>query len=203
MIYLSCLPLNPASRQVQAEMRNPYEMHRTLSRAFGDAKDAYHAARCLFRVDEVNTAPGPRLLVQSLTRPDWDYLDARYTVAVPVVKEFAPEFQEGQPLAFRLRANPTVCREGKRLGLYKDEERQNWLARKGKAQGFQVRRALIQLEDQSRFEKNGAGCVTLSAVCFDGVLTVTDPAAFRTAVESGIGRAKAFGFGLLSLARPR
>jgi hypothetical protein len=38
-------------------------------------------------------------------------------------------------------------------------------------------------------------------VRFDGVLVVTDPALFRETVANGIGSGKAFGFGLLSLAR--
>ena len=38
------------------------------------------------------------------------------------------------------------------------------------------------------------------AVEFQGVLTVTDSALFRTTFTTGIGSAKAFGFGLLALA---
>ena len=38
------------------------------------------------------------------------------------------------------------------------------------------------------------------AVQFDGVLQVTDPDKLVAAVETGIGSAKGFGFGLLSLA---
>jgi len=36
MIHLSLLILNPRSRQIQAELRDPYQMHRTISRAFGE-----------------------------------------------------------------------------------------------------------------------------------------------------------------------
>ncbi len=39
-----------------------------------------------------------------------------------------------------------------------------------------------------------------TVVRFDGVLEVTDPAALAAAVRDGLGSAKAFGFGLLSLA---
>lgn len=38
-------------------------------------------------------------------------------------------------------------------------------------------------------------------VRFDGLLCVTDPETLVEAVRQGIGPAKAFGFGLLSLAR--
>lgn len=40
----------------------------------------------------------------------------------------------------------------------------------------------------------------LFSVRFDGILTVTDQALFRTTLEKGIGSAKGFGFGLLSIA---
>jgi CRISPR system Cascade subunit CasE len=39
------------------------------------------------------------------------------------------------------------------------------------------------------------------AVRFEGILCVTNPEQFVATVESGIGSAKSFGFGLLSLAR--
>ena len=37
-LYLSRLILNPRSRQVMSEMAHPYEMHRTLMRAFPEAR---------------------------------------------------------------------------------------------------------------------------------------------------------------------
>jgi CRISPR system Cascade subunit CasE len=40
-------------------------------------------------------------------------------------------------------------------------------------------------------------------VQFEGDLEVTDAAAFRAALAQGIGSGKAYGFGLLSIARPR
>jgi CRISPR system Cascade subunit CasE len=49
------------------------------------------------------------------------------------------------------------------------------------------------------FEKNGQPGLH-SAVEFDGVLTVTDPAEFHRTFTLGIGSAKAFGFGLLVIA---
>ena len=41
--------------------------------------------------------------------------------------------------------------------------------------------------------------VTLLQATFEGVLTVTDAAAFRNALTKGIGRAKAYGMGMLTV----
>lgn len=201
MIYLSRLLLNPRSRQVQAELRDPYQMHRTLSRAFADDKDEYAQARCLFRVDESPNEPDLCLLVQSRLRPNWDRLMVadRYLVAPPEIKEVDLSFSVGQMLAFRFRANPTVRREGKRLGLYRDEERLTWLARKGELHGFRPCQVAVRKEDTLRPSAATGHEATLNAVRFDGTLFVTDPGKFLEALEGGIGSGKGFGFGLLSL----
>ena len=41
--------------------------------------------------------------------------------------------------------------------------------------------------------------VSLNVVQFDGILTVSDSAAFLRALSGGIGKAKAYGLGLLSV----
>ena len=90
MIYLSCLPLNARSRQVQKELRDPYQMHRTLSRAFGDEGAEYREARCLFRVDAASRGAGLTALVQSRAMPDWNFLTAMrdYLCGTAAVRKF-------------------------------------------------------------------------------------------------------------------
>ena len=44
--------------------------------------------------------------------------------------------------------------------------------------------------------------MTLGVATFEGVLEVTDPDALRRALTHGIGRGKAYGCGLMTLARP-
>jgi CRISPR system Cascade subunit CasE len=41
--------------------------------------------------------------------------------------------------------------------------------------------------------------ITLASVVFDGLLRITDAAEFRETLGCGIGTAKAYGFGLLSV----
>ena len=45
--------------------------------------------------------------------------------------------------------------------------------------------------------------VTLDGVTFEGVLEVTDAEKFREALAKGVGSGKAYGFGLLSVAKAR
>ena len=57
-----------------------------------------------------------------------------------------------------------------------------------------VERSLVEF-------RRGNGLVRLSIATFEGVLEVSDPQALRHAVVNGIGRGKAYGCGLLTLAR--
>jgi len=210
-MYLTRLILNPRNRRVQKEIADPYQMHRSIMRAFPDDL-VTEKERALFRIDAPRGRP-PSLLVQSLGRPDWSWLaedGARgYLLATdepnPWVKEFALEVKPGQVLAFRLRGNPTVKRGGKRLGLYREEEQVAWLGRKAEQGGFRVLSATTSAEKlvggvvhrESRKDH-----LQLLSVQFDGLMQVIDADCLRRAVQKGIGSGKGFGFGMLSLAPP-
>lgn len=202
-MYLSCLELDPRCRQVRAELRNAYEMHRTLSKAFGDERLQWDAARCLFRVEE---EPQVRVLVQSRFAPDWGCLSVSpdYLCAPPTIKSIEFCFAAGQTFAFRLRANPTVKRNGdkNRVGLYGEQEQLEWLRRKADAAGFRLQQAVLSKEEAVVCRVVEGQQAQFSAVRFDGILDVIDPTLFLSAVEGGVGAGKGVGFGLLSLARP-
>lgn len=206
MLYLSLLTLDPRSRRVQTDIHDPYQMHRTLSKAFGEGDEVQQAARCLFRVEE--TPHGWRVLVQSRTPPAWDRLtiDSQYHLAPPQQKTFAPSLSPGQTFAFRLRANPTKRQSAKpegrslgdRVGLYDEEERLAWLTRKAAAHGFTLCSVTQTSEVRPECRAKDRRAV-FSAVRFEGILRVTDPTLLADALSSGIGAGKGFGFGLLSL----
>jgi CRISPR system Cascade subunit CasE len=211
-MYLSRLILNPRSRRVQKELSDPYQMHRSIMRAFPDDLESGEE-RVLFRVDTPRGGGRLTLLVQSQGRPDWSWLaqdeGARgYLLETeepnPWVKEFAPQFNPGQVLAFRLRANPTIKRKGKRLGLYRDEEQISWLTRKAEQSGFRllsVRTANATILGGVAHRDSTDDNLRLLSVQFDGLLEVQNAELLRLAARDGIGSGKGFGLGLLSLAR--
>jgi CRISPR system Cascade subunit CasE len=216
-MYLSRLILNPRNRRAQRELSQPYEMHRSIMRAF-PANLKGSEERILWRVDD-DPRLGVILLVQSWDAPNWSWLMEDgvqgYLLSTPDanpgVKPFQLQPASGQVLRFRLRANPTAKRyfaesgDHKRVGLYKEEEQIAWLERKAEPAGFRVLSVNLAPDDQRAGQKREDGrthTLTLLAVRFDGLLEVTDAAKLENAVQSGIGSAKGLGFGLLSLAPP-
>jgi CRISPR system Cascade subunit CasE len=197
-MYLSKLSLDPRSRQVVSELNNRYQLHRTVMSAF----DPEEPGRVLYRLEQPRARP-PHLLVQSPGPPDWSHVAGeRYLRAPPECKEFTPAFHGGQRLLFRLRANPTVKREGSRLGLLEDEDQRHWLERKGKANGFDPLDFRNTPEGFLRMERDSR-TLTFYSVLYEGILQVHYPQEFLAALRSGLGPAKGFGFGLLSAAAVR
>lgn len=218
-MYLSRLILNPRSRRVQREIVDPYQMHRSLMRAFPDDLSEGDE-RVLFRLDPHPRTAELTLLVQSWTLPDWSWLadpgTRGYLLPIldnPAVKSFDLNLTPGQVLSFRLHANPTIRRKftdgtRQRVGLYREEEQRAWLERKAEQSGFRVLFAQTSRRDEVkgvilRKDTGARHKLCLLAVCFDGMLQVVDPDRLRHAVCRGIGSGKALGFGLLSLAPAR
>lgn len=199
-MYLSKLILNLRSKQVRKDVINPYDMHATLSWAVANAEEE----RVLWRLEDDRRTP--TLLVQTLTPPDWNALLIRHHDYAQVdsksPKHVELELELGQLLRFRLRANPTVTKNGKRYGLSKLEEQLEWLTRQGKRHGFEVPGAIVSSSDWLSFKKSGVPhTISLQAVTYDGHLRVQDPERLHVAIERGLGHAKALGFGLLSIAK--
>lgn len=229
-MYLSRLILNPRSRQVRRELADPYEMHRTIWQAFPQGvfkidRQKKASTGVLFRVDLHPRTAVPTLLVQSRQKPDWSFLlssEKNYLlppealpldVENPATKMMKVSFRPGQVLSFRLRANPTVKKDregekqGRRVGLFREEDQLKWLERKIKLAGGALLSARTSNEENTKgmlfVEKEDKKRMRFLSVQFDGVLQVKDPAALEKALQAGIGSGKGLGFGLLSLAPAR
>jgi len=203
-MYLSKLTLNARHPRTRSEFDKPYELHRTLCKAWEDPQ----AARVLFRLDQ--DQPGcVSVVVQSQTEPNWLGLDApgEYLRSIEGPKQMKlAALTSGRSLHFRLRARPSKrigAREsdgkGKRRTLTAKDEIFEWLDRKAEMGGFQICEAAFDRVYWHE-SKGGAEEKTLGGVVFEGTLVVNDADKLREAVRNGIGPQKAYGFGLLSLA---
>ncbi len=202
-MYLTRLLLNPRSRLVQHDIGDRYRLHRTIMSGFPE--DVPIDERVLYRVEIARTGD-ITLLVQSLFEPEWGRSERLNTPGMllssgdanPWVKAYDPRFQTGQALNFRLDANPAVKRDGKRHALLKEDQQSAWLTRKGAENGFALLSHQI-VRTQDSIGRKESYTMKWHGVRFDGVLQVVDAGLFAAAVATGIGAAKGFGFGLLSV----
>lgn len=202
-MYLTRLRLDPRSAQARGDLADPYDMHRTLVRAF--VRDAEQTPpRILWRAEPAAAWSEPVVLVQAQELANWSVIEAlpNYLKGGAETRDISPENWLGdeQRYRFRLFANPTVTREGKRQGLTSEEAQLAWLDRQGERHGFTIEAALVTGSELLRSRKQDSR-ISVLKVCFEGRLRVRDSAALAAALRAGIGPGKAFGCGLLSLGR--
>lgn len=229
-MYLSKLTINPVSREFRRDYADVREMHRTVMSAFGQVTDGTPARRAhavLWRLDSGQR--GFTQYVQSGAEPDWGHLPSGYLAEPPRVRTLQPvldAISAGRRFAFRLVANPTrtIARtdapprpdgkrpQGRNVPLRKPEDQVRWLVRQGERFGFVIPTGINGEPDVApspcpvligRRRSGDSGSITIEPVRFDGHLIVTDPVAFSAALRDGIGRAKAYGCGMISLAPAR
>lgn len=224
-MFLSRLHLNPRSRQVRRDIVDCHQLHRTVMVAFPDLDGGRAGASILHRL-ESDRNPAV-LYVQSALEPRWDVLPGGYLHqdwmgdAVPAVRPLDAAWgalRAGQQLRFRLLANPVQRlrtddrSSGPRVPIRDPQQQLEWLARKAERGGFTL---LSTREDSAvpavqaveagarhgrRVHNEGKRRLTFAGVLFDGRLQIDEPDAFRRTLREGLGPAKAYGYGLMSIA---
>ncbi|WP_392424589.1 type I-E CRISPR-associated protein Cas6/Cse3/CasE [Barrientosiimonas humi] len=228
-MYLSRVLLNPSRRGTGRFLASPQAMHAVVLASCGpEAGGADQSGRVLWRVDRPEkhrielyvVSPEPPdftgLIEQAgwPTRATWDTAD---------YDPFLQRIEASQSWRFRLTANPVrsvSAGEGKRGKVTPHLTRRHqeeWFVSRCQQWGFEIPtrgdgadgepvRALelsgIGLAEFGRSDPDSGrrGRVSVTRVTYRGELTVTDPDVLRRVLTSGIGRAKAYGCGLLTLA---
>ncbi|WP_433235215.1 type I-E CRISPR-associated protein Cas6/Cse3/CasE [Actinomadura nitritigenes] len=225
-MYLTRAFLNPRRAGAIHLLGSPQRMHAAVMAGFPPilAPDD----RVLWRLD-AESSHRVSLYIVSAHRPDLTHLVEqagwpRSDVPSWATKSYEPllrQLKAGQQYAFRLTANPTYveARRGQR-GIRRPhvtaEQQTTWLLEQSTKKGFEILPAAnphrlsteqahnLRLVDRHRirFAKERGENVALHRVTFQGVLEVADESALRATLTYGIGRARAYGCGLLTLARP-
>lgn len=220
-MLLHRIHLNPRCREARRDLADPYQLHATLCRAFCTPEQKCPEGEFLWRLEpETDAAECSRILVQSRSVADWERIDtdgwlANADPAINLHERLELDsLVVGKRFRFRLRANPCVTRNGKRLGLLKEEEQETWIKRKGEQHGFSLPRLTtfdfaepsperpdvrISHEQMLGGRQHSGNGIRIYSVLYEGRLVVTEPESFKKALLSGIGHGKVMGLGLLSV----
>lgn len=218
-MFLTRMPINARRRGARLLLSSPQAVHAAVLAGFPDPGPT-DQGRVLWRLDTY----GPQrvlLYVCSPEAPDFTHIveqagwPATQTWDTRSYDGLLGSLCAGQRWQFRLTANPvhSVRREGwadtKPLGHVTVSQQQQWLLARTERLGFRVAKSAtdgsepdLAVVDRAvrRFGRKGAR-VTLSTATYEGHLEVEDAEALRRALTFGIGRAKSYGCGLLTLAR--
>ncbi|PAU67575.1 CRISPR-associated protein Cse3 [Bifidobacterium italicum] len=226
-MYLSRMQLNLARFEAKQLIASPYRMHAAVEHAFPpDAVRNDEWGRVLWRIDHNEQSHSTVLYVVSPETPDFTHLveqagwPSRCKWETREYSKLLDRLTVGQQWNFRLRANPVRKAAhdraehsrrtpeqiiGKRQGYVTVSQQIDWLLRRAEANGFEVLEEesgpALRVTQRKREQFNRGGSkVTLSTAVFDGCLRITDADRFRHALCHGIGPAKGFGCGLMTIA---
>ncbi|MBT1172410.1 type I-E CRISPR-associated protein Cas6/Cse3/CasE [Bifidobacterium sp. MA2] len=205
------------NRHAIRAMSSLERMHAIIARSLGQGAEQ-GMPRALWRLDAGRRGRACRLYVVASTVPDGlvlaEELGVRPSddIATCDYEPFLGRLECGQEWGFRLKANPTrsvpskdASARGKREGILDIEKQKEWLFRQSRRAGFHMPINRLEMpevmvgESRQTSFRRGESTVTLASATFDGVLVVDDPVLLRRALVQGIGRAKGYGFGLMTL----
>lgn len=221
-MYLTRFEINKVRRAARDLLASPQRMHAAVLAAFPTAcRNPSDQGRVLWRIDQRGhqtllyvTSPYPPDLTHLVETAGWPATQACWDS-----RPYAPLLQRltaGERWAFRLTANPAFSKpksgesaRSQRFGHVTVAQQTGWLLDRAETYGFTVpegqhKEPDVAVHDRKtvRFARRNH-TVTLSTATFEGQLEVVDPAPLRHALTHGIGPAKSYGCGLLTLAALR
>lgn len=215
MPSLSRILLDPARRETRRIVSSPNRIHGTILSAFDDeVTERSGKGRVLWRLDSTPTVH--RLYVVSDEKPNWGKVLSATGFAqddASGTKDYEPllaKVVQGSQWRFRLRANTVRCvrdseeaSNTQRRPCGNSARRLEWLEKRLPTNGYSalggIESVVMHDGNKVRFHRSDKQ-LTQESTVFDGVLVVEDQDLAVNALLSGIGRRKAFGCGLLTLA---
>lgn len=226
-MYLSRMYLNPRRRETRKLVSNPQAMHAAVLAAFPpNAHSGNGGGRVLWRIDQEDHTLA--LYVVSPGKPSFEHLQQQAgweNEKSWAIRDYAPvldSISRGQRFRFRLAANPvrTVhdpkTGKSKRFAHVTAKQQRDWLIEREDNMGVKFlpvgtstnstsedgiadKAVTVTRREIMKFRRNNSQ-VTIARAQFDGALEVTDSKKLLHVLTNGIGKAKGYGCGLMTLA---
>jgi len=211
-MFLSRVELDMRRRETVRALAKLNILHGAVEQCFEGGRE-----RRLWRLDQFKDSCF--VLILSEDRPEFSGFAKQFCgnpsncYETKNYANFLNKKDKGEIWRFRLCANPVhSVKDGgheKRGTLYAhatEENQKKWLIERADKNGFSLSSDNfgIILGEWAKFFKGSEKKkeVSILKVVYEGLLTVTDADLFRKSLTEGIGRAKAYGCGLLTVIRP-
>ncbi|WP_099208402.1 type I-E CRISPR-associated protein Cas6/Cse3/CasE [Urinicoccus timonensis] len=212
-MYISRVKLDLDNRKNLRDLSHLGCYHGWIEDSFPDERGKGNRSRKLWRIDSIHNEY--YLLVLSEEKPEESILEKYAVKGSLEIKDYDPfieKLREGMQAKFRIKLNTVKSladrsqgrRRGRLVPVPLDELIPYFLSRAEK-NGFHVDEGDLKIVARSKelFEKQDQEDtrikLDLVSTSYEGLLTITDLEKFKKALTQGIGKKKAYGFGLLTI----
>ena len=212
-MYISRVKLDLNNRKNLRDLSHLGCYHGWIEDSFPDERGKGDRSRKLWRIDSIHDEY--YLLVLSEEKPEESILEKYAVKGSLEIKDYDPfieKLREGMQAKFRIKLNTVKSladrsqgrRRGRLVPVPLDELIPYFLSRAEK-NGFHIDEGDLKIIARSKelFEKQDQEDtrikLDLVSTSYEGLLTITDLEKFKKALTQGIGKKKAYGFGLLTI----
>lgn len=207
-MYLSRVEVDSYNRRKIRDLTHVGAYHSWVEDSFPNEAGNKGRSRKLWRLDSLGGRTW--LLVVSEEKPDLTKLGkygVEHTAETKNYTPFLEQIRDGMRYRFRVVLNPVhsvTQGNGIRGRVYPEvtaEKQLEYLDRRAEKNGFQLQRERYTITERGYevLKKPKMKAVHLCKVAYEGELVVTDRDLLCTALTKGIGKKKAYGFGMMTI----
>ncbi|NLD16757.1 MAG: type I-E CRISPR-associated protein Cas6/Cse3/CasE [Tissierellia bacterium] len=207
-MFLSRVKIDRDNRRKIRDLSHLGAYHNWVEGAFPEEFDEEIRSRKLWRVDFLKEIP--YLLLVSETKPDIEKLE-RYgikeSVEIKSYDSFLEKLKKGMRARFRVKLNPVVSKSdgtlgrGKIIPLVSDEDQIKFLMELSEKNGFKLLPNDFNIVSKGYevLKQPKKRPINIVMAEYEGILTITDLEKFLKVLKKGIGKKKAYGFGMMTV----
>lgn len=206
-MYLSRVQLDTDNRQKIRNLTHLGAYHDWVERSFPGEIASGQRTRKLWRIDYLGGKT--YLLIVSRKAPDLVAL-CRYGVEGSAeTRDYDPflsKLKKGMRCRFRAVLNPVVAvsegdgKRGRIMPHITVAYQLDYLKKRAETHGFLLHDGEYDIKERDfALWRKGKERIHLSRVAYEGILTIQDADLFRTLLTEGMGKKKAYGFGMMTV----
>lgn len=207
-MYISRVEVDIFNRRKTKDLMHLGAYHSWVEDSFPDEKENKIRSRKLWRIDVLGKKM--YLILVSENKPNLTLLEKYGVEGSAQTKDyvnFLSNIKNGDSMRFRVTLNPVISesqgsgKRGKIKPCYDKKSQIKFLLDRSSINGFSVDIDSLLLKEKgtSILKKHGFGQINFLKIVFEGILTVEDEDVFRKLLVTGLGKHKAYGFGLMTV----
>lgn len=207
-MYISRIEIDLENRKKYRDLNHVGAFHNWIESSFPDEFESNIRTRKLWRIDRLNNKI--YMIVLSESEPNIEklsYYGKKESIIIKKYDNFVDSLKNEQRCRFRIVLNPVVSVAESKLkrGSVKphitQEHQMKYFLDRVEKYGFEIENKELEIVERTfvDFYRGNQKGIRLVKVAYEGILIIKDITKFKKLLYEGMGKKKAYGFGLMTV----